>query len=237
LINFSSIFDINEISVSGLQRVNQADIMNILDLQGKPVYAANPQLILDRIHETFPEFYNVEVEVAFPAAVNIIVEERQPVIAWQYENLSMWIDQEGNIFPPRGTAESLLIIKANTAPPRLKVPMTEAEIKGARNDLNTEEKDGVWLKDGPVDPVFVQEVLALKEKLPEVDKLSYRRDDGFGWHDPSHNWNVYLGHRLNELDQKLLLYENITNWVTEKGIQPGLISVAYTRAPFYRLEQ
>lgn len=237
LVNVTSVLDINEISVTGAQRVNPVDVSNVLNLKGKPIYLAAPQVILDRLAETFPEFYNVEVEITLPASVNILVEERQPVLSWQYENLTMWIDREGNIFSPRGTAEGIITIVANTAPPRLQIPMTDEEIRILRAELDEDSEDEIWLKDGPVDPGFIAEILDLQTRMPQISRLSYYTTDGFGWHDDENNWNVYFGHRLNNLDQKLLLYEHIKQSVLENGIHPGMISVAHLRAPFYRLEQ
>lgn len=237
LIHVSAVFNINEVSVNGLKRVKSADVSSVLNLKGKPIYAADPHAILNKLEEAFPELYDIEVAVAFPASLEIIVTEREPVITWQYENLSLWIDSEGVIFPARGSVEDLIKIQSNTAPPRLQVPMTEEEIEAAKAASDDEEDEDAYLKDGPVDPEFIQEILNLRQKMPQASQLSYRDSDGFGWHDDEHNWNVYFGRRLNNLDQKLLLYEHIKNHVLNNGLQPDLISVAFIRAPFYRLEQ
>jgi cell division protein FtsQ len=237
MINLSSILDIDEISVIGLQRVNPVDVSNVLNLKGQPIYTVSPQTILERIEATFPEFYNVEVAIGFPKSVSIVVQERQPVIAWQYENLTMWIDAEGNIFPSRGTVDGLISIIANTAPPRLQIPMTDEEIKIARAENELADDQNLWLKDGPVDPDLVQKVLYLQNRMPQITQLSFYIKDGFGWHDGKNDWNVYFGHNLDDLDQKLLVYEQIKKWILDNQIHPDMISVAYLRAPYYRLEQ
>ena len=238
LMNTSSMLDINTVNIQGLRRVNSADVSSVLNLQGKAVYTVAPQVILEDLQAAFPEFYDIDVSVELPAAVNIQVNERQPVIAWQYENLSVWIDQDGGVFPQRGTADDLITVLANTAPRRLQVPMSDEEIAAAKQNMTEAEIEAAeWMKDGPVDPKLVQQILYLSQHLSDAKQISYRTDDGFGWHDTQQDWNVYFGHYLDNLDQKLLLYEFIRNYVLDQGLHPGMISVAYTRAPFYRLEQ
>ena len=85
LISFSSLFDVKELSIQGLQRVNGVDIASVLKLEGKPAFLIDPKAVLSNIESSFPEFYDVKIQIGFPAVVNIQLTERQPVIAWQYE--------------------------------------------------------------------------------------------------------------------------------------------------------
>ncbi len=237
LASFSGLFDVASVSISGLQRNNSTDVVSILQLANRPIYTIDPQEVLEKINRSFPEFYDAQVEVKFPAHVYIQVRERQPVIAWQYDNLTLWIDQEGYIFSPRGTTEGIITVLSTEGPPRLKVPMSAEEIEQLSLEIGEEINEIVVLKDGPVDTDFIQELLYLQARMPEIETISYNPSDGFGWHDNRENCNVYFGHRLNNLDQKLLLYETIKTYLSENGLNPGLISVAYIKAPFYRLEQ
>ncbi len=237
LAAFSGLFNVSSVSISGLQRNNSADVISVLQLENRPIYAIDPQEVLANMEQSFPEFYDAQVEVKFPTQIHIQVKERQPIIAWQYDNLTLWIDREGNIFSPRGSFEGLMTILATVSPPRLKVPMTEEEILQMELETGEEVDEIVVLKDGPVDPQFIQELLDLQVKMPEIQTLSFNEQDGFGWHDVSNDCNVYFGFRLNNLDQKLLLYESIKKYASDNGIALGLISVAHLRAPFYRLEQ
>ena len=237
MTSFTSLFYVKGLAVSGLQRLNPTDLTGVLRLQNTPIYAVDPQAVRQQLEAAFPELYDIQVSVEFPANLLITAGERQPLLAWHYGSLTSWIDKDGNIFPARGLSDGLLSIYADDAPPRTKIPMTEDEMEAQADDTDAEENDRmIRLIDGPVDPLFIQEVLDLQQRMPEITQLSYNARDGFGWHDDANNWNLYFGHRLDMLDQKLLLYARIKNMVHEQGLNPELISVAYIRAPFLRVE-
>jgi len=237
LIAVTDVFDVSALSINGLQRVNAADIASILNLNGTPAFMLDPQEIQAEIETSFPEFYDINVEIVFPAVVNIHLSERSPVLAWKYDALTLWVDSEGNVFTPRGEADNLFTVKSSEAPPRIQVQMTDREIQIARELGILQSDDEILMKDGPVDPQLVRQILDLHERRPEITWLSYNPKSGFGWNDEKRDWNIYFGHDLDELDQKLLLYEAIKSYVMDKGIKINTISVAYTQAPFYRLEK
>lgn len=237
LVITTDTFTTSALSIQGLRRVNAADVAGVLDLGGTPAYLLDPDEILLDIQTSFPEFYDVNVDITYPAVVNISLKERGPVIAWKYDTLTLWVDADGNVFTPRGEADGLITVESSVAPPRIQVQMTDREIQIARELGRLEQTEEVMMKDGPVDPDLVKQILYLASQKPEITSLSYTPRNGYGWHDDQRDWNIFFGPTLDDLGQKLLLYAAIKDYVLEKGISIEAISVAFTQAPFYRLEK
>lgn len=240
LVNTMSEFKTGDITITGLQRLTATDIANVLKIYEKPIFSIDPEIIQFEIEDAFNELTDVSVEVIPPGTVAINVRERQPVLAWHYDNLILWIDSEGIIFSPRGEAGYLFTIYAQEAPPRMPVPqnLEKEDPTLDTDDVNTSGSDttnGLTEK-GPVSTDFIQSAIKLGERLPAGTVLSYTKRDGFSWHDNQNNWNVYIGFKLDNLEQKLLVYEYIVQMLLEKDIHPNMISVAYIHAPFFRLE-
>jgi hypothetical protein len=235
LINISSAFKVNQFQVTGLQRLNVADLANVLRLDKIPIFLVNPAKTKAILAEAFPALREIQVRVVPPSDVMISVVERQPVISWEYEGLVLWIDEDGYVYPQHGDSSGLFPVYAQKGPPTLSQPVSEAATD--KGIVLAAATTGAQLTKGRVDPAFIQSVLELKEKMPAVTSLSYKEKDGYGWHDDENNWNVYFGYELDHLDQKILVYNAIVAMLTDKGIHPRMISVANLSAPYYRLEQ
>ncbi|MCJ7626463.1 MAG: FtsQ-type POTRA domain-containing protein [Anaerolineaceae bacterium] len=240
LVNSLSNFKTGNITITGLQRLNATDIANVLKIYEKPIFMIDPQVIRFEIEEAFNELTDVSVEVIPPGTVAINVRERQPVLAWHYDNLILWIDNEGVIFSPKGEAGYLFTIYAQEGPPKMAIveDFTKEDPLLNSNDAHSagpDIKNRISGK-GLVNPDFILSAIKLGERLPAGTVLSYTKKDGFGWHDDQNNWNVYVGFELDNLEQKMLVYENIVHMVLDKDIHPNMISVAFVHAPFFRLE-
>jgi hypothetical protein len=48
---------------------------------------------------------------------------------------------------------------------------------------------------------------------------------------------VVFGTSGDDVEAKALVYQAMVDWLSQRGIRPILISVAYPNAPFYRVEQ
>ena len=108
----SPIYQVNTANVSGIKRLSTNEINMVLDVGGASVFAVEPKKIVWDLSEAFPELYNISVRVQFPAQVSVSVEERQPVLTWQQDGLTLWVDESGVAFPPRGDAPVSVMIEA-----------------------------------------------------------------------------------------------------------------------------
>jgi len=240
IISFSgfSTFKVNAITLEGTQRLSQDAILSSMDMDviGKSIVLVKPEEIRIRIEENFPGLNRVDVAVELPASVTIQVVERHPLILWQLEDQSYWIDAEGVIFPPKGEAETAITVFANGDPPAAQA------VEDQKTNSETEETENMEVSpnDNPTaivrtTPGFVQGILALREYAPQSSFLQYDPEFGLGWQDP-HGWQVYFGKDTTDIDLKLAEYETIVATLNEKKLIPSVISLEFLDAPFYRLE-
>jgi hypothetical protein len=232
VFSFSSLntFEVTAVNLEGAQRLSTEAILSQIDMVGKTIISIKPGEIEEKIGETFPSLEKIKVSAGLPASVNIQVAERLPIILWQTDETSLWIDEEGVTFPVRGEAETLLTIAAKGNPP-------EIAVVDETDDTQEEEPPSILLE--PRFPrtsaEFVEGMLALSDYLPEEAVLQYDPQFGLGWQDPR-GWSVYFGSDISEIEMKLAEYEVIITTLQENNLNPALISLEFLHSPFYRME-
>lgn len=234
-------FQVNNLEITGIERLRDSEILSVVDVSSKPVFTVNPTEIKAALETTFPELTDVEVSVALPATVAISAVERHPAILWKYGESTYWIDPDGYIFEPRDGVEGLVVIEADALPPVVR-PVSledpektaEADVEITRGRLLAAESSSVLRQ--KMDPVVVKAALGLNEITPAGTKLTYSQQNGMGWTD-SRGWKVFVGVDLEQIDQKMKVYEAVVKKLSQEGITPVMISVENLHAPFYRTEQ
>ena len=212
-------FRVNNARIFGNQRIPTDDINAALELNGQPVFLHTPAKIRERVLLAYPELASVEVTVNLPNIVTVNVAERQPVIQWQRDGGYAWIDETGTAFRPRGEAQGLIVVQALGAPPVINI-----------------------LVDDPlVPPPFVSEdtvkaLIALAPFVPAGTPILYDPVAGLSWTD-GRGWQAIFGTGGDDVAVKVRVYQAIVDWLSQRGIRPILINVAFPDAPFYRLEQ
>ena len=227
------IFKIDSVTIEGLKRVNGDDVNAVLDLRGSLIFSVDPELISDGVKKAFPELTDVSLSVALPAVVTIRAAEREPIMVWQWGDRRMWVDETGMIFPIRGETDAkLFTVISESLPPLVRDINPKKDI--------TAEPEPLVLKPEGSGQRMVPDVLAAALKLssviPEGTPLIYDHVRGLGWLDPA-GWDVYLGRSVDDLDQKMLMYQAIVDHLSKQGITPAVISVAQVDAPYYRMER
>ena len=145
--------------------------------------------------------------------------ERQPVILWQQAGGFTWVDETGTAFRPRGEAQGLIVVQALDTPPVMSIP-----------------------EDDPLaPPPFIPEetvkaITALAPHVPPGTPILYHPVTGLSWTD-GRGWQVVFGTSGDDVEAKVLVYQAMVDWLSQRGIRPILINVAYPNAPFYRVEQ
>jgi cell division septal protein FtsQ len=230
LLNNAPAFTVKSTRVTGLQRLTLADVEAVLDLNGKSIVTVDPDTLKTKLREAFPELSAVSVGVWLPSGVSIAVRERQPVLAWKSRDVVTWIDSEGAMFSPRGDAGSLLTVASSEKPPLgpTLIPVSgstsAAAAPAAANPASQR-----------VDTQVITAAAILATQMPAESSMVYSTSNGLGWTDPR-GWQVYFGLNLDNIAEKLTLYQAIVDQLTQKGIKPAVISVENVYAPFYRLE-
>lgn len=231
-------FQVNELQINGIERLSNEDILEVIDVSNKPIFTVNPGELKTALEETFPELADVQVSVGLPAAVTISAVERQPAILWKFGESSYWIDAEGYIFAPRGEASTLITIEADSMPPVV-MPIVLTDEDTAADEQTSEKTETPEPADSlrrSLDPQVLQAALELSKVIPAGTPLTYSALNGIGWAD-SRGWSVYVGVDLEQMDQKMKVYEAVVNKLTQDGITPVMISVKNLHAPVYRTEQ
>jgi cell division protein FtsQ len=236
---WSPFFQVETIQIQGMSRIDPAEIQAIADVANLSIIEVNAKQIRDDLTTAFPDIERVVVSVGLPNLIGITITERQPMLAWQHGDQTRWIDSQGVIFPARGEAPAMLTIVAQDDPPLANPPAAVDE--SATSEEATGDKVVVAATQEPreperLDPALLVTAQKLSGLLPAGTALAYTGSDGLGWQD-SNGTYVYIGSNVENFDQKFALYQQIAAELSNRGIQPALISVEYLNTPYYRLEQ
>jgi len=212
-------FRVSAAQVTGNQRIPVEEINGVLALNGIPVFLVRPATLRERALRAYPEIASVSVSVELPNIVTVNVTERQPVIQWQQEGVYTWIDESGVAFRPRGEAPGLIIVQASATPPAL--PSFDDDPLSPAPFITAE---------------MVKAFEALAPYVPQGIPIQYDSVIGLSWND-GRGWQAVFGFGSEHVEMKALAYQAMVDWLTQKGIRPILINVAYPDAPFYRVQQ
>ncbi|TLN28347.1 FtsQ-type POTRA domain-containing protein, partial [bacterium] len=235
-----SMFEVSGLSMVGLQRLSATDVETALKLNGTAALDIHPDEVKAQVSALFPELTDVNVRVGLPAKVEISVRERQPIVAWQMPEQTVWVDAEGVIIPARGEVGGLVTLQADGLPELVAQANAETASTAdgettAADLLATMTTTKTTVAGSRMDLNLLAAALKLSTQVPEGASLAYTTNDGLGWAD-ARGWRVYIGNDLNNLETKLSEYEAIVAQLTERGITPVMISVEHLSAPFFRTE-
>jgi hypothetical protein len=86
-----------------------------------------------------------------------------------------------------------------------------------------------------IDSTLLVAVLQLNAWMPNESTLLYQKQRGLGWAD-IRGWDVYVGQKLESINDKMVMYETIVRQLEEQGINPSMVSVEFLNAPYYRVD-
>ena len=212
-------FRVSNAKIIGNQRIPVEEINAALELNGKPIFLQTTAKLRERALLAYPELASVKVTVDFPNIVTVNVAERQPVIQWQQDGGYAWIDETGTAFRPRGEAQGLIVVQALGAPPII-TPLEQDPLVPSPF-ISAETVSGL---------------VALAPHVPAGTPILYDPITGLSWTD-IRGWQAVLGAGGDDMEVKVRVYQAMVDWLTQRGIRPILINVAYPDAPFYRVGQ
>ncbi len=231
-------FQVKAAQVSGLQRITEQDVQDVLNVSDQPIFVVNPDQLKQDLKLAFPELSAIAVQVSLPDQVLVTVTERTPVLIWQQGEYTEMIDAQGYPFPLRQgmhiISGSLALVVANAEPPIADLPPITEEITNtmaAKVILQYKEKTGQRL----LMPEMVAAILRMAEQVPTGTPILYDAQHGLGWKD-GRGWDVYFG-GPQDMDKKLIVYQAIVKRLENEGIQPAMISVEQVHAPYYRMQR
>ncbi|UCD40928.1 MAG: FtsQ-type POTRA domain-containing protein [Chloroflexota bacterium] len=219
---FSPMFTVDKIDVSGMVRLTNAEINSVANVIGKSIILVDPTVLEANLGEAFPELVGISVETEVPNKVRISFVERQPVLAWQQDGQTYWVDENGYAYAPSGEVGPGITVQGS-------------ELLATKPDVSDTLEEGE--KTDQTLPVeLVNAILAVSSEVPENTPIVYDAQHGIGWLDPR-GWQVFFGSTDEDIELKLKVYEKTFRRLKKAGIRPELISVEYVHAPYYRLER
>ncbi len=232
-----TVFQVNTISVDGLQRLTPEDIAPVIQQHSTSIFLIDRNEIVEALSFAFPELTITSLKTSLPSNVKITVTERQPILSWTVGDSTVWVDSEGVVFPPRGDAGTILYVYSDDAMPLTRTtPIPEDPLQyfnialdRAESKLTPEEA----LKH--MAPAVLKAALDFATVMPEGSPLVYDTVSGMGWQDPR-GWTVFFGSSLQNMSFKQAEYQAIIDRLAVLGIAPTTISVEYADAPYYRTE-
>ena len=219
LAGTSPVFRAAPIQVFGSTRISAEEFSAVLGSDNSQVFLLVPQQLERKLRLNFPELLVARVTVTLPNQVYVEVAERVPAIEWHQGEGYTWIDEAGVAFRPRGSAEGIIKVQAQSAPKPVgtAAPDALAPLPFLSKDL-------------------IAAVRALAPYAPAGTTLFYDERYGLGWTD-SRGWQAYFGDQARDMALKVRVYESLVQMVSSKGIRPVLINVQYPSAPYYRMNQ
>jgi cell division protein FtsQ len=239
-------YRISNIYIQGLQRITEEDVLSKMDLIGQRIYAIDKDEIKTSLQRAYPELWDIAIHLVMPNQVSIRLVERQPMIAWDMGDIQLWIDAEGYLIPARGENQDMLTIKADALPTYQLAGETARKQQGLENEMILNiVRDKPVIKGGYQESLFfafpkqitsdlLTAILQLNAWMPDEKELLYESVRGVGWKD-ARGWNVFIGSKLESINDKMLMYETIIRQLDDEGIKPAMVSVEFLHAPYYRM--
>jgi cell division septal protein FtsQ len=190
--------------VSNNRHTSSEEIYREAGIHGFSIFFIDPAQVADRLKQ-LPHVQDVRVQVRLPAQVRIRVQEREPIILYQIQGDSYWIDAEGVI-------------------------MSAVEDRTGLVKLIDDDQGGMSDK-RHIEPGLLQAIQYVTGTIPEVKTFRYQEPYGLFFISPE-GWRVYLGSTDN-MDAKLATWEAMRTKILQNNYAVQEIDVRYDR-PYWR---
>ena len=190
--------------VSNNRFTSSEQVYSEAGIHGFSAFFIDPGQVSNQIKQ-LPHVQNAHVRIRLPAEIHIQVEERDPIILYQVQGDSHWIDNEGVI-------------------------MSAVEERTGLVKLIDDDKGGM-LNERHIKPGLFQAIQHVTSTLPEVETFRYQEPFGLFFISPE-GWRVYLGSTDN-MDTKLATWEAIRRKILRENRSIQEIDVRYER-PHWR---
>lgn len=236
LVN-SAEFQIANIQTNGITRLSTINLDAVLKIKGESIATIDASQAKKDLEIAFPELKDIQVSLELPNSISISAVERQPVLLWQTENQSYWVDAEGVLIPPRGEVGDLLTIHASSAPP-VSTPLTDQSLSALQKDKQSAGETDPFVAQlqfwgQSIDPGLITATFDLTTYLAPSIAIRFDPIHGLGWR-AEEGWDVYIGLTLDDISYKLNVYQKIIEKISSKGKNPSIVSIEFATRPYYR---
>lgn len=200
-------FYVSSVTVTGATRTPQIDIARNSGLGGTHIVWVNAAETEAQILRTTPSLKSAKVSCQLPAKCTLKVEERMPVVAWQFGQAVTWIDADAMTFKPLETKEDLKLV-------------------------TIEAIEGPALMAGrPADPKVIAAALSVARLLSDVKRYRYSGARGLEF-DDARGFPVYLG-LADDMSDRVMIWKALRDNLIAREVQPKFVDIRYPLAPYY----
>ncbi|NOX62495.1 MAG: FtsQ-type POTRA domain-containing protein [Chloroflexi bacterium] len=168
------------------------------------IFLIDADAIRARVLE-LPHVRDANVTLRLPAEMRIEVIEREPIVLYQVQNESFWIDEEGVVSPAVTARDDLIKL--------------------------IDENGVVRQNDREIDSALLEAILYISQTLPEVNTFRYQEPYGLFFFSPE-GWRVLLGSADN-MREKLSMWEAMRRQILQDNAAVQEVDLRYSR-PYWR---
>ena len=190
--------------ISNNHHTSSEEIYRRAGIHGFSAFFIDSEQVANQLRQ-LPHVRDARVQVRLPAQVRIQVQEREPIILYQIQGDSHWIDTEGVI-------------------------MSAVEERTGLVKLIDDDQRGKY-DERHIEPGLFQAIQHVTSTLPEVRTFRYQEPYGLFFISPE-GWRVYLGSTDN-MDIKLATWEAIRTKILQDNYPVQEVDVRYDR-PHWR---
>ncbi|MEO1286599.1 MAG: FtsQ-type POTRA domain-containing protein [Chloroflexota bacterium] len=208
LFFYSDAFYVSNIRVGGVNYMTVEEVFTYSRVANWHIFWITPEMVSENVEE-YASVADASVRIGWPPnMVTITVEEREPALIWEQNGVAVWVDVQGNVMDMRDERADLV-----------RIIVEDPFIEGPLGDSNGLDSDIVF------------GLLQLHDLRPDITAWRYDPVDGLGWRN-ANGWDVWLGIGT-DMDEKMRIYEVLSEQLIARGIQPGQLNIVDTDNPYY----
>lgn len=200
-------FRVNEVSISGINLLQRAEIERLLDVTHKSIFRVDSKGLEARLLQEFGCIKRVEVTCRLPNRLSVVVEEHEVKLVWESGGGYWWIGADGSVLGRAKGPGDLLVIH---------------DLEGLAPEPQGRILGVPWAY-----------ALALRQALPEIKAYDYAADKGLILYVTTAQWPVYLGHR-GDAGEKVALMKALVEQLVAKRVDVEYIDLRNERRPMYK---
>lgn len=203
----SARFRISEVSISGTNLLQSAELERSLDVAHKSIFRVDSKGLEMRLLREFGCIKRVEVTPRLPNRLFVTIEEHEVKAVWESDGQYWWIGSEGRVLGRASGPGNLLVIH---------------DLERFAPDPGARILGVPWAY-----------ALEMRQALPEIKAYDYALDKGLIIYVTTAQWPVYLGYR-GDVGEKVAILRALVESLVTKGIDVEYIDLRNERRPIYK---
>jgi cell division septal protein FtsQ len=198
-------FYVDQVVVTGNERVPTDAIVSASGLQGYSVFWINSRQVAAHIVEALPPLRTVHIQCTLPNQVTLEVQEEGDQVMWEVLGKRYWVDEQGALHLAEGGGDPALLVK----------------------DIRAELPQSI-------DPKASAAAQQITHLLPELRVIEYAPATGLRF-THSRGWVVYLGTADNMVRKISILRAMEVQYANQETDTSMVVDLRFPESPYYRL--